>query len=122
MIVIYKQPLCYTTCMSMKLYIGGLDYGVTDNELKDFFVSQGTVVSATVIKDKYSGQSKGFGFVEMQDFKEAQQAIKALDGQELNGRAISVSQARPQEDRPPRRGGGGNSGGGNRGKSFRRSY
>ena len=99
--------------MAMKLYVGGLAYSVTDQELEEFFASQGKVVSAVVIKDRDSGQSKGFGFVEMDDLKDGQNAIKNLNGQELNGRAIIVSQARPQEDR--RTSGGG-------GRNFRRSY
>ncbi len=89
--------------MAMKLYVGGLAYSVTDQELQDFFATEGKVVSAVVIKDKFSGQSKGFGFVEMEDLKEGQNAIKSLNGKELNGRAVMVNQARPQEDRPPRR-------------------
>lgn len=89
--------------MAMKLYVGGLAYSVTDQELNDFFATEGNVVSAVVIKDKFSGQSKGFGFVEMEDLKDGQNAIKSLNGKELNGRAIVVNEARPQEDRPPRR-------------------
>ncbi len=103
--------------MAMKLYVGGLAYSVTDDELRDFFSTEGTVLSAVVIKDKFSGQSKGFGFVEMQDLKEGQNAIKNLNGKELNGRSVMVNQARPQEDRPPRR----DFGGGNR-DNRRRSY
>lgn len=101
--------------MAMKLYIGGLAYSVTDQELEQFFAEQGEVVSAVVIKDRDSGQSKGFGFVEMADLKEGQNAIKALDGKELNGRSIRVSEARPQEDRRPRDNR-------NDGRNFRRSY
>lgn len=104
--------------MAMKLYVGGLAYSVTDQELQQLFAEQGTVLSATVIKDKYSGQSKGFGFVEMEDLKEAQNAIKELNGKEISGRAIMVNQARPQEDRKPYSGGG--SGGG--GRNFRRTF
>lgn len=103
--------------MAMKLYVGGLAYGVTDQELERLFAEQGKVVSATVIKDRYTGQSKGFGFVEMEDLKEAQNAIKNLNGKEVSGRAIMVNQARPQEDRRPS--GGRPSGGG---RDFRRSY
>ena len=99
--------------MSMKLYVGGLAYSVTDKELEDFFATEGAVVSATIIKDRDSGQSKGFGFVEMADIKEGQNAIKNLNGKELSGRALMVNQARPQEDR--RTGGGG-------GGSFRKSF
>lgn len=96
--------------MSMKLYVGGLAYTVTDKELEALFADKGTVSSVTVIKDRDSGQSKGFGFVEMADIKEGQNAIKELNGKELSGRTIVVNQARPQEDR---RSGG---------SSFRRSY
>ena len=86
---------------AMKLYVGGLAYSVTDQELEAFFAEKGKVVSAVVIKDRDSGQSKGFGFVEMADLKEAQEAIKDLSGKEIGGRAIIVNQARPQEDRRP---------------------
>lgn len=85
--------------MAMKLYVGGLAYSVTEKELEDLFAGQGKVVSAVVIKDRDSGQSKGFGFVEMADDAEAQNAIKELNGKELSGRSIMVNQARPQEDR-----------------------
>lgn len=98
----------------MKLYVGGLAYSVTDQELNDFFADQGAVTSAFVIKDKVTGQSKGFGFVEMEDIKEAQNAIKELNGKEFKGRSIMVNEARPQEDRRPSRGGGGGGGGGGR--------
>ena len=101
----------------MKLYVGGLAYSVNDQELEQLFTEQGKVVSAVVIKDRDSGQSKGFGFVEMEDDAEAQNAIKNLNGKEVSGRSIMVNQARPQEDRRPRNGGGGGGGG-----NFRRSY
>lgn len=91
--------------MAMKLYVGGLAYSVTDAELEALFAEKGKVLSAVVIKDRDSGQSKGFGFVEMEDVKDGQTAIKDLDGKEVSGRAIMVNQARPQEDRRP---GGGN--------------
>ena len=100
--------------MAMKLYIGGLAYSVTDQELEQLFSEQGKVLSAVVIKDRASGQSKGFGFVEMEDIKDAQNAIKTLNGKELSGRAIMVNQARPQEDRRP--------GGRPQGGGFRRAY
>jgi len=86
----------------MKLYVGGLPYSVTDEELEKFFTEHGKVVSATVIKDRDSGQSKGFGFVEMDDEKDAQTAIKELNGKDFNGRSIVVNEARPREDRRPR--------------------
>lgn len=103
----------------MKLYVGGLAYSVTDQELNDFFATVGTVVSAVVIKDKMSGNSKGFGFVEYEDLKEGQNAIKELNGKELNGRAIVVNEARPQEDRRPGGGGGGRGFGGGGNRDFR---
>jgi cold-inducible RNA-binding protein len=98
--------------MATKLYVGGLAYSVTEQELETFFAEQGKVVSAVVIKDRDSGQSKGFGFVEMEDDTEAKNAIANLNGKELSGRAIMVNEARPQEDRRPGGGGG----------SFRKSY
>jgi len=103
--------------MAMKLYVGSLAYSVTDDKLKELFESQGKVLSATVIKDRDSGQSKGFGFVEMDDVKEGQAAITALNGKELDGRTIMVNQARPQENRSF---GGGNRGGfgGSRGGGY----
>lgn len=104
--------------MAMKLYVGGLAYSVTDQELNDFFATEGTVVSAFVIKDKESGRSKGFGFVEMEDDQEAQNAIKSLSGKELSGRAIIVNEARPQEERRPGGGGSRNFGGGGGGRGF----
>ncbi len=87
--------------MAMKLYVGGLAYSITDKELEDLFAEHGKVVSATVIKDRDSGQSKGFGFVEMEDVKDGQTAIKELNDKEVSGRSIVVNQARPQEDRRP---------------------
>lgn len=86
--------------MASKLYVGGLPYTYGDDELADAFKQFGTVASASVIKDRDSGQSKGFGFVEMSSDEEAQAAIKGLDGQELGGRRVRVNEARPKEDRP----------------------
>jgi cold-inducible RNA-binding protein len=100
--------------MAMKLYVGGLAYSVTDQELEALFAELGKVISAVVIKDRDSGQSKGFGFVEMEDTAAAQNAIKELNGKEVSGRSIVVNEARPQEDR---RSGGGGGGGG-----YRNSY
>ncbi len=99
--------------MAMKLYVGGLPYSTNDQDLEQLFAEFGKVVSASVIKDKFSGQSKGFGFVEMDDLKEAQNAIKAMDGKEIGGRSIVVNQARPKEERRPNSEGG---------RSFRRTY
>ncbi|KKQ52475.1 hypothetical protein A2865_03435 [Candidatus Woesebacteria bacterium RIFCSPHIGHO2_01_FULL_39_17] len=88
--------------MATKLFVGGLSWDTTEDSLKNFFAAAGTVVSATIITDKYSGRSKGFGFVEMSNEKEAEEA-KKLNGKELDSRAIAVADARPQE---PREGGG----------------
>lgn len=88
--------------MSNKLFVGRLSYNTTDAQLADHFAKVGTVVSAKVIMDRYSGQSKGFGFVEMGSEEEAQKAINELHNSELDGRTIVVSEARPQEDRGQR--------------------
>jgi len=85
--------------MASKLYVGGLAYSVTEKELEDFFATQGKVVSVAVIKDRDTNQSKGFGFVEMSSDDEAKNAIAELNGKDLNGRNIIVSEARPQVDR-----------------------
>jgi len=99
--------------MSTKLFVGSLSYSVNDDQLKDAFAAAGTVVSAKVIIDRDTGRSKGFGFVEMSNDDEAKAAVDTLNGKEIEGRAIAVSEARPREDRPSRSFGGGN-GGGNR--------
>lgn len=93
--------------MAKKLYVGSLSYGTTQDTLKDAFSQAGTVESATVIMDKMSGRSKGFGFVEMSSDEEADKAIEMFNGKELDGRTIVVNEARPMEERPPRRSGGG---------------
>ena len=94
--------------MGKKLYVGNLGYSVTDSDLQKLFEAHGTVESAQVIMDRDSGRSKGFGFIEMKTEAEAQAAIAALNGQEVGGRALTVNEAKPREDRP--RGGGGVSG------------
>ncbi len=86
----------------MNIYIGNLSYGVSDDNLKEVFEAFGEVSSAKVITDKYSGRSKGFGFVEMPNDPEAQAAIEQLDGAEIDGRQVRVNEARPREDRPRR--------------------
>ena len=103
--------------MGNKLYVGSLAYSVTEQKLSEIFSQHGAVSSAKIITDKYSGQSKGFGFVEMGSDEEAQKAIAALNGTQFEGRTIVVNEARPQEDRPrrPRTGGGGGGAGGGRG-------
>jgi len=85
--------------MASKLFVGSLAWTTTDDSLKDFFSKSGTVVSANVIKDRETNRSKGFGFVEMSSDDEAKNAIAELNGKELDGRAIVVSEARPREDR-----------------------
>lgn len=85
--------------MATNLFVGSLSWNVSDDQLKDFFATAGTVVSAKVITDRDSGRSKGFGFVEMSTDDEAKKAIAELNGKELDGRAINVSEARPREER-----------------------
>jgi cold-inducible RNA-binding protein len=96
-----------------KLYVGGIPYRSTEDDLKKAFGEAGNVVSASIISDRMTGRSRGFGFVEMASQAEAQAAIDRWDGKEMDGRMLSVSFARPQGDRPPRREGG--FGGGDRG-------
>lgn len=92
--------------MSNKLYISNLPFSVTDTQLNDLFANVGTVVSARVIMNRDTGRSKGFGFVEMSTPEEAKQAIKEVNGLEINGRALTVAEARPQAPRENTRGGG----------------
>ena len=96
--------------MGKKLYVGNLTYDVTDSQLEQMFAPHGTVESAQVIMDRDTGRSKGFGFVEMGSDQEAQAAIAAMSGKEVDGRQLTVNEAKPREDRP--RGGGGGYGGG----------
>src|SRR3989441_1048815 len=96
--------------MGKKLYVGNLNYAVTDSDLAKMFEAHGTVESAQVIMDRDTGRSKGFGFVEMQTNEQAQAAIAALNGQERDGRALVVNEARPKTEGG--RGGGGGGGGG----------
>jgi RNA recognition motif-containing protein len=100
--------------MGNKLYVGNLSYNVTDSDLQTMFTPHGTVQSAQVIIDKYSNQSKGFGFVEMGSDQEAQSAINALNGQQNDGRALTVNEAKPRENRSSSGGGYGGGGGGGR--------
>ena len=105
--------------MANKLYIGGLSFDTTEEGLRTFFEQAGTVESAAIVTDRYSGRSRGFGFVEMSSSAEARKAIELLSGKTLDGRTITVDEARPPTQRTgggggPRRGGGG--GGGGRGR------
>jgi RNA recognition motif-containing protein len=95
--------------MGSKLYVGNLSYATTSSDLEQLFGQHGTVQSAEVISDRETGRSKGFGFVQMASDEEAQAAIAALNGQENDGRPLTVNEAKPREDRP--RGGGGGGGG-----------
>lgn len=85
-----------------KLYVGNLPYGVNDDSLKDMFSAYGNIVSASIIFDRMSGRSKGFGFVELEDDGEAQKAISEMNEKEIEGRNMVVSVARPKEERPER--------------------
>lgn len=105
------------------LFIGSLAYATTDDSLRAFFAQIGPVASARVVTDRDSGRSKGFGFVEFENEEDNQKAIAQLDGKELDGRPISVSVARPKEERPRRDfNGGGNRGGNNNGSFRQRSW
>jgi cold-inducible RNA-binding protein len=104
-----------TAAQGNKLYVGGIPYRSTEDDLKKAFGEAGTVASASIISDRMTGRSRGFGFVEMATPEEAQAAIDRWDGKDMDGRTLSVSFARPQGDRPPRREGGGGYGGNDRG-------
>ncbi len=95
--------------MASKIFVGGLPYAATEQELTDLFSAHGAVSSAQIVTDKFTGQSRGFGFVEMNSATEAQAAINALNGSQMGGRTLTVNEARPRE---PRAGGGGGRGGG----------
>src|SRR4051794_3308935 len=103
--------------MGRKLYVGNLSYDVDSSALEQLFTPHGTVQSAQIIADRDTGRSKGFGFVEMGSDAEAQAAIAALNGQDNGGRALTVNEAKPKEDRPRGGGGGGGYGGGGGGRS-----
>ncbi len=105
-----------------KLFVGGLPFSTTDDELAQIFGEHGSVASAVVVKDRDTGRSKGFGFVEFENDEEGKAAEKALHNSDLGGRSITVNEARPKEDRPRRDFGGGNRGGGNGGGYNQRSW
>ena len=96
--------------MSTKLFVGNLSFNTTENDLQDAFAAHGSVVETNLMMDKMSGRPRGFGFVTMRTPEEAQEAIDALNGKELDGRALTVNIARPREERPPGGGGGGGRG------------
>jgi RNA recognition motif-containing protein len=99
--------------MSMKLYVGNLSFQTSSTDLENLFATAGTVESASVVEDRETGRSRGFGFVEMASREEGEAAIQQFNGKEFNGRNLNVNEARPREDRGGNRGGfGGNRGGG----------
>ena len=102
--------------MAMKLYVGNLSFQTTSEDLQQLFAQAGTVESATVVEDRDTGRSRGFGFVEMASKEEGEKAIEQFNGTDMNGRNLTVNEARPREDRGNRGGGGrgGYGGGGNR--------
>ena len=110
--------------MGSKLYVGNLSYNATGSDLEQLFAQHGTVQSAEVIADRETGRSKGFGFVQMGSDTEAQAAISALNGHDHDGRALTVNEAKPKENRSGGGGGGGYAGrsGGNGGGARRRSF
>lgn len=105
--------------MSTKLFVGNLSFNTTENDLQDAFAAHGTVVEANLMVDRMSGRPRGFGFVTMGTPEEAEKAIEAMHGKQLDGRPLTVNIARPREERPPGGGGGGRreyGGGGGRGR------
>jgi RNA recognition motif-containing protein len=102
---------------SNKLYVGGLPYSITEDRLEELFTEHGTVESARVITDKFTGRSRGFGFVEMSSQEEAQAAIDKLNGTDLEGRSLTVNEAKPREPRSGGGGGDGDHGGGGGGRN-----
>src|SRR5512134_3690370 len=97
--------------MSAKLFVGNLSFNTTENDLQDAFAAHGTVVEANLMVDRMTGRARGFGFVTMSTAEEAQKAIEAMNGKDVDGRALTVNVARPREERPA---GGGGGGGGRR--------
>ena len=115
--------------MNTKLFVGNLSFNTTQNQLQDLFAAHGNVVEVDLIMDKFSGRPRGFGFVTMESKEAAEAAIQGLNGKQVDGRAMTVNEARPREERPPRSGGGGGGyrggggGGGDRGqRGERREY
>jgi len=104
--------------MGAKLYVGNLSFDVGNSDLEQMFAAHGSVKSAQVIMDRDTGRSKGFGFVEMSAEGEAMAAISALDGRDFNGRALTVNEAKPREDRGGARSYGGNGGGGSSSRRY----
>jgi RNA recognition motif-containing protein len=108
--------------MSTKLFVGNLSFNTTQNQLQDLFAAHGTVLEVDVIMDKFSGRPRGFAFVSMDTKEGADAAVQALNGKEMDGRALTVNEARPREERPRSSGGGGGGGGYGGGRGGRREY
>ena len=108
--------------MSAKLFVGNLSFNTTENDLQDAFAAHGTVVETNLMMDRESGRPRGFGFVTMSSAEEAEKAIAALNGKEMDGRALTVNIARPREERPGGGGGGRREFGGGGGGGGRREY
>jgi len=108
--------------VAKRIYVGNLSFDTTDEGLQQAFAQFGEVTSASVMKDKMTGRSRGFGFVEMAEDSAAASAIESMNGKELDGRTLTVNEARPMTDRPPRRGGFGGGGGGGGFNRGPRSY
>src|SRR5882762_2719193 len=108
--------------MSTKLFVGNLSFNATENQLQDMFAAHGTVLEVDLIMDKFSGRPRGFAFVTMETKEGADAAVQALHGKNFGGRDLTVNEARPREERPPRSGGygGGGGGGGGGGRGGRR--
>ena len=98
--------------MAKRIYVGSLPYSATDSQIEEMFAQYGQVTEVHLVTDRYSGQAKGFGFVEMADDAQAEAAINALNGTMMGGRTLTVNEAKPREDRPRGGGGGGYRGGG----------
>ncbi len=102
--------------MSTKLYVGNLSFNTSNEDLQELFGQAGTVESANIVEDRETGRSRGFGFIEMSSKEEAQTAIEQLNGKEVDGRSLTVNEAKPREERSGGGGGGGNRGGGGGGR------
>ena len=98
--------------MSTKLFVGNLSFNTTENDLQDLFAQHGNVIETNLMMDKFSGRPRGFAFVTMETKEAADAAVQALNGKNVDGRDLTVNEARPREERPPRSGGGGGGGGG----------
>ena len=119
---LWKAPVCRTVKhhMSNKLFVGNLSFNTTENDLQDAFAAHGTVTETNLMMDRMTNRPRGFGFVTMSSAEEAQKAIEALNGKEMDGRALTVNVAKPREERAPGGGGGGRreyGGGGGGGRS-----